>query len=428
METKANYLLIGLFTITGLLCSMAFLLWLAKVQVDQQYSYYFVHFDNVTGLSNAGDVRYNGLPVGRVVDLQLDPDDPAKVRARIELDVQTPIKTDTVATLQSQGVTGVSFVALTGGSAEAPILAENGVIEAQPSPLQSVLEGAPVLLQRAVDLLEDINEVVSDDNRAAVSLILENLSSASGRLDKTLEDFETVSSDLSTSAKAIAGFTTRLETLADTADVTLGTATETLNEGRAMIARSSTTLDTANETLLAMDNAFTSATSLIDGDLAALITQGTATAQKVEEALNTLEAPAVAALERAETTLSEAEQTFASANQIFGEDIDGMISDIRNAVSTFETALISASENFDAVSQEVLIASQSAANFTGVLESVAVANRMQMSRFLQYGLPEFLNLTEDAGQLVRNLQRFVDRIDRDPARYFLGTQGSEFSR
>ena len=117
METKANYLLIGLFTITGLLCSMAFLLWLAKVQVDQQYSYYFVHFDNVTGLSNAGDVRYNGLPVGRVVDLQLDPDDPAKVRARIELDVQTPIKTDTVATLQSQGVTGVSFVALTGGSA-----------------------------------------------------------------------------------------------------------------------------------------------------------------------------------------------------------------------------------------------------------------------------------------------------------------------
>jgi phospholipid/cholesterol/gamma-HCH transport system substrate-binding protein len=105
-----------------------------------------------------------------------------------------------------------------------------------------------------------------------------------------------------------------------------------------------------------------------------------------------------------------------------------MIADIRNAVSTFETALVSASENFDAVSQEVLVASQSAANFTGVLENVAVANRMQMSRFLQYGLPEFLKLTEDAGQLVRNLQRFVDRIDRDPARYFLGTQGSEFSR
>jgi len=428
METKANYLLIGLFTITGLLCSMAFLLWLAKVQVDQQYSYYFIRFDNVTGLSNAGDVRYNGFPVGRVVDLQLDPDDPSKVRARIELDVQTPIKTDTVATLQSQGVTGVSFVALTGGSAEAPMLAEDGVIKAQPSPLQSVLEGAPVLLQRAVDLLEDINEVVSDDNRAAVSLILGNLSSASGRLDRTLEDFETVSSDLSTSAKAIAGFTTRLETLADTADVTLGTATEALNEGRAMIAQSSTTLDTANETLLAMDSTFTSATDLIDGDLAALITQGTAAAQKVENALNTLEAPAKAALESAETALSEAEQTFASANQVFGEDIEDMISDIRNAVSTFETALVSASENFDAVSQEVLVASQSAANFTSVLESVAVANRMQMSRFLQYGLPEFLKLTEDAGQLVRNLQRFVDRIDRDPARYFLGTQGSEFSR
>lgn len=428
METKANYLLIGLFTITGLLCSMVFLLWLAKVQVDQQYSYYFIHFDNVTGLSNAGDVRYNGFPVGRVVELELDPDDPSKVRARIELDEQTPIRTDTIATLQSQGVTGVSFVALSGGSSDAPLLPENGTIEAQPSPLQSVLEGAPVLLQRAVDLLEDINEVVSDDNRAAVSLILENLSSASGRLDKTLQDFETVSSDLSISAKTIAGFTTRLETLADSAGVTLDTATETLNEGRAMIAQSTSTLETANETLLAMDSTFSSATDLIDGDLAAFIAQGTATAQTVENTLSTLEAPAKAAFESAETALSEAEQTFASANQVFAEDIDGMIADIRNAVSTFETALVSASENFDAVSQEVLVASQSAANFTGVLESVAVANRMQMSRFLQYGLPEFLKLTEDAGQLVRNLQRFIDRIDRDPARYFLGTQGSEFSR
>jgi phospholipid/cholesterol/gamma-HCH transport system substrate-binding protein len=113
---------------------------------------------------------------------------------------------------------------------------------------------------------------------------------------------------------------------------------------------------------------------------------------------------------------------------VFGEDIDGMIEDIRKAVATFETALVSASQNFEVVSQEILLASQSASKFTQVLESVAVANKAQMSRFLQYGLPEFLKFTEDAGQLVRNLQRFIDRIDRDPARYFLGTQGSEFSR
>lgn len=428
METKANYLLIGLFTIIGLLCSMALVLWLAKVQVDKQYSYYFIRFDNVTGLSNAGDVRFNGFPVGRVVELELDPDNHAKVRARIELDVDTPITTETEATLQSQGVTGVSFVALTGGSVDAPILPENGTIDAVPSPLQSVLEGAPVLLQRAVELLEDINEVVSDDNRAAVTQILENMSSASGRLDKTLQDFETVSADLSTTATAVAAFTTRLDALADTADITLTTMTDTLTDGRAMIAQSVTTLDTATQTLSSMHRTFASATTLIEGDLAAFITQGTGAARQVETTLNTLQAPAAAALETAQTALSEAQQSFAAANQVFGEDIEGMIADIRKAVGTFETALVSASQNFETVSQEVLLASQSAANFTSVLESVAVANRAQMSRFLQNGLPEFLKLTEDAGQLVRNLQRFVDRIDRDPARYFLGTQGSEFSR
>lgn len=428
METKANFLLIGLFTIAGLLCSMGFLLWLAKVEVDRQYAYYSIQFDNVTGLSDAGDVRYNGLPVGRVVALQLDPNDPSKVRVRIELNAETPIKTDTVATLQSQGVTGVSFVALSGGSAEAAMVPENGMIQSEPSPLQSVLEGAPVLLQRAVDLLENINEVVSDDNRVAVTQILENLSSASARLDKTLRDFETVSTDLSTSAGAIAGFTTRLDALADTADITLNAATQTLNDGREIITSGTTALDTANETLLSMDSAFASATALIEGDLQALVTQGTTTAQQLENTLNSLEGPAKAALDTATATLSEAEQTFASANQIFNEDIEGMIADVRSAVGTFNTALASASENFDLVSQEILLASQSASSFAGVLEKIALANTVQVSRFLQYGLPEFLKLTEDAGQLVRNLQRFVDRIDRDPARYFLGTQGSEFRR
>ena len=69
METKANYLLIGLFTLAGLVGSMVFLLWLAQVQVDRQYAYYDVLFDNVTGLGDAGDVRFNGLPVGQVVGL-----------------------------------------------------------------------------------------------------------------------------------------------------------------------------------------------------------------------------------------------------------------------------------------------------------------------------------------------------------------------
>ena len=96
METRANYILIGAFTLAGIIGAFGFLLWLAKIDVDRQYAYYDVLFDNVAGLSSAGDVRYNGLPVGQVVDLRLDADDPAKVRVRLELDATTPVRTDTV--------------------------------------------------------------------------------------------------------------------------------------------------------------------------------------------------------------------------------------------------------------------------------------------------------------------------------------------
>ena len=91
METRANYVLIGAFTLAGILGALGFFLWLAKVEVDRQYAYYVTMFEDVTGLGQAGDVRYNGLIVGRVIGLDLDEDDPSLVRVRMELDADTPV-------------------------------------------------------------------------------------------------------------------------------------------------------------------------------------------------------------------------------------------------------------------------------------------------------------------------------------------------
>ena len=428
METKANYLLIGIFTLTGLLASLAFLLWLAKVEVDRQFALYDVLFDNVSGLGEAGDVRYNGLPVGQVVGLRLDPDDPSRVRVRIEVTEETPVKTDTIATLQGQGVTGVSFVALTGGSADAPRLPENGVITAQPSAFQSLLDGAPALLQKAVVLLDDINEVVNEGNRAAVTEVLNNLASASGRLDRALADFETLSKDLGSAAREVAGFAGRLEALADTADTTLTTATDTLEsvgaaarQGEEALARATITLDT-------MDRTFASARTLIEGDAAAFIRQGTDTAATLDATLKTLTDPARDTLDAARLALTEATETFTSANRILDEDVGQIVGDVREAVSAFTQTMQEVSGRVDTISAEVLAASKSVSNFAGTLEAVVTGNQRQLSNFLRLGLPEFLRFAEDARQLVSNLDRFVNRIERDPARFFLGTQGSEFRR
>lgn len=428
METKANYILIGAFTLVGILGGFGFLLWLAKVEVDRQYAYYEVLFENVSGLGEAGDVRYNGLQVGQVVGLALDPQDPSKVRVRLEVDGATPVKTDTIATLQSLGVTGVSFVGLSGGSPDADIVPEDGLIRSEISAFQSVLQGAPELLQKAVLLLEDINEVVNQENRAAVGDILENLSSASGRLDQTLADFETLSDDLSLAAREVAGFAGRLDALSDSAETTLTVATDTLETARGALARSDGVIETAQETLTTIGSTFASADTLIQGDLTDFLQKGTAAATNIETTLTALEPTLTETLLAARNTLTEAEQTFTSANRVLNEDIDAILTDAGRAVTAFRTTVENASGDIRSITDEVLKASASASSFVGTLEAVVVQNRRQLSSFLRVGLPEFLRLTEEARILVSNLDRFVERAQRDPARFLLGTQGSEFRR
>jgi len=188
METRARYVLIGLFTIGGFLGALGFVLWLAKVQLDRTYSQYDILFTTVAGLSQASAVRYNGVDVGTVLTIALDYDDPALVRVRIQVLASTPVRTDTRATLASQGVTGVSFVALDGGSAEAERLrpgpgGDVPEMRAERSGLQGLMESAPDLVEEATTMIAEFRGFATDENRAAIAGILANLRDATGRID-----------------------------------------------------------------------------------------------------------------------------------------------------------------------------------------------------------------------------------------------------
>jgi phospholipid/cholesterol/gamma-HCH transport system substrate-binding protein len=188
METRARFVLIGLFTIFGFLAALGFVLWLAKVQLDRTYAQYDILFGTVAGLSQTAAVRYNGVDVGKVLTIALDRDDPALVRVRIEIFASTPVRTDTIATLASQGVTGVSFIALEGGSAEAERLrteppAQVPVIQSERSVVQDLMITGPDLLAEATSLIAEVRALVTPENRKAVTAILDNLESATGQID-----------------------------------------------------------------------------------------------------------------------------------------------------------------------------------------------------------------------------------------------------
>ena len=187
METRANHVLIGAFTILISIFAVFFALWAANYSSDRKWDQYEVVFSEaVTGLGNGGIVQYNGINVGEVTKLRLDPKDPRKVIARIRLEADTPVKIDTKAKLAFVGLTGVAQIQLSGGLPESPLLV--------PTPEQPIprIPTTPSALQNlsaaADDIVERIRGILSDENVARISGTLEDIHQMSSTVAGQKED------------------------------------------------------------------------------------------------------------------------------------------------------------------------------------------------------------------------------------------------
>lgn len=269
METRANYLLIGAITLLGILATFAFFLWYARIAIDRQYDYYTIRFEQVSGLSRAGDVRFNGILVGQVISIDLSR---TGTQVSVEIQVQngTPVDSGTIATLRSQGVTGVSYVSLASGPIGTEPLAVDPVsglevIRSAPSVIDSLIEGAPQLLAEATQLLRQLSGIVSPENQQRVTDILGNVEAASGGLQKALTDFSAISGTVREGVDQISAFTGRLDGIATQAQSTLKTADTALESATGAFDVAKGTLSTATGALDAAQTTFRSADTLITG-------------------------------------------------------------------------------------------------------------------------------------------------------------------
>lgn len=189
METKANYVLIGAFTLIVSVFLLLFALWAAKYSSEKSWREYAVVFNEpVTGLSEGSSVQYNGISVGTVEDLSLAPNDPRQVLARLRLEADVPIKVDTKAKMSQAGLTGSPFIQLTGGSPTSPALVEVDkrdvpVIQTEASALQNIADTANRLVER-------LDEVLSEANVKRVAGTLENLETMTGAIADQREDLK----------------------------------------------------------------------------------------------------------------------------------------------------------------------------------------------------------------------------------------------
>ncbi len=406
METKANFVLIGAVTVLGVVGLLGLLLWFAKVEIDRQYAQYEVLFESVSGLGMAGDVRYNGLSVGQVIGLALDADDPSKVRVRIEVAAGTPIKTDTTAQLNSQGVTGVSFVALSGGSPEAPLLRDGSdptavpLIPAERSVVQALTEDAPDLVAEAVAAIKEVRSFLGSENQSAVSNVLQNLETASGKLEQALSDFSEISRTVSEGTAEISRFTGRLDEIGDTIQVTLLKVNETLDVAKVSIAeveptmRSATTAFTTAEKAIGDVDTFVqtrvpqiandlsaaiksidTATNELRAQIDLVLTQFGGSAGAATERFSELEAT-IAALD---VTLAEARTSFAAvedASVSFQGLVDGdgtaLVTDARTTLKTVQDAISGIDTVFQQDIPKIVVDIRTAvASATGVIDQAS---------------------------------------------------------
>lgn len=284
MEGRVNYTLVGIFVVVLSAMLLIAIFWLTTSGGQKKYNTYllYVHED-VTGLSVDGPVRFNGVKVGYVQKIELDPHNPRLVKLTLKIQSKTPVTTTTSATLNVQGITGVIYVNLKAASVTAPLLrAKPGesfpVISAKPSLLMQLSAVLPELTKDIQELSRSISQVMDAKNRAHLSATIQNishftktLSDNSDNLTETMQSLKEVLRNISKSTKHLPSVMRNLNQTLVVAKSGLGSVKRvansmdtTLKSGRvAMQAFSNQVLPNAEQTLSALHLTTNSVNSLV---------------------------------------------------------------------------------------------------------------------------------------------------------------------
>ena len=176
MITRAQKARLGLFLIGSVLLLLSIIGFMVGRKFIEKVDYYTIEFDStVSGLEVGAPVKYNGVKVGRVDKIIIDPTDPAVVIVTVSLQEGTPIKEDTLAIPASMGITGLRFIELTRGTRDSEFILPGGKIRAGQSTFDTLSDRAEAITAKIETLLDNLTKLTGDENRALLGEILVNL-------------------------------------------------------------------------------------------------------------------------------------------------------------------------------------------------------------------------------------------------------------
>ncbi len=288
MERHASYALVGIVSTALLIAAIVFVVWLGGTKFGGSDDPYRIIFHGpVRGLSVGAEVQFNGIKVGQIERIRLDEQDPNRVVTDVILSRGTPVRVDSMASTELQGISGVSIVQISAGTPGKPLLrkasrAQRPVIQSKPNALSSLLQGGGQVVQNAGEALQRVNRLLSDRNIDAVGAMVQDLrlttrelaanramfahaASTLAKLDRAADDIEGAAASVRTIAEGdgrktvaeISATASELKAAVAEARVTIG------NINRQSDAIGSTTLPAVNATMQSLQETAESLDGLI---------------------------------------------------------------------------------------------------------------------------------------------------------------------
>jgi phospholipid/cholesterol/gamma-HCH transport system substrate-binding protein len=249
MERDAKYAAVGIFALLAIALAFAFVWWYTDAGDETEYALYEIYFfGTVSGLSQGSPVRYLGVDVGRVRNLNVDRANPGRVKVVTEIDSTAPISGRTRAKLGLLGLTGLLYIDLQedeAAVAEEPLGQgeEFPVIESRRGDIEAFLARLPDLVGHAGRILERVEVLLADENLAAVSSTLENVRRATNDFPAVARDVQALAADLRATSQEFRALASRLDSTVATAQPQLLATLENMNAAIARLSKASASLE-----------------------------------------------------------------------------------------------------------------------------------------------------------------------------------------
>ena len=440
MENRANYAIVGLFTLAIIAGAFGFVFWFKRAgEAGDRKSYRIIFVGSVSGLSRGSVVRFNGLRVGEVTSIEIMTSDPSKVVATIDVDRVTPIKTDTKARLESQGLTGVASVQLTGGAARSADLTSPDAtavptIFADRSDYQDVLETLQRLSGK-IDAVLTRADGILDQSEGSIVATVRNVEAFSKALADNSSGVASFLANVGEMSGKVGSLSTRLEKFADEAELLM----RSLDAG-------------AINRVIGNAANFTDALSENRGNVSALISDSAAlakglgaTAQKLDGALDEITRIAKAIdADKINRTIDGADR-FADALGRNAQTVDDALKEIGRITEKVSKSaekldnVMTGAENFLGTGKggqqaglmaEISEAARSIKALAGNLDKRTGELTAGLNRFTGPGLRDLEALLAESRKTVSDLGRTARNLERNPSQLLFGGQSNipEYNR